>query len=585
MRGVRRFPRVSGLELTFAAACSAIVASSAVTGCRVGDDGEGTRFEVRPVGTSRHADSWEAVQTLAPAGRSPLFGKAIAAGGDGSRDVLVVGDAFAKAAYVFERGPHAWEEKAKIVRHGGEAIDFGSSVAASANAVFVRTLPSETVAGPHRVQVFAAQAGGWAFVQDLVGDPIYGEVFGASIAVDGDTVVVGATSDATDPQGAVYVFERSATGFTRTQKLGATPSPPRKTATYGASVALRGDRLVVGSISEEAGPTTVVALYVYRRESGAFVLDERIPVSAGYGWSTCVAGDVVALGSVSIADVALAFERTTSWTALPTLASGGTGATVRCDGARVAVAPLTDLANGRPIQIHAPKSGGVDTVTFTGVTGDYAMYDETLFVGTGSGVEVRRLGALVGAACKADTECAGSFCVDGVCCESVCGGGAENDCQACSAAKGASADGRCTVLGAAHVCRVARDVCDEADRCDGQNAACPVDVVAPNGTSCAGGVCTAGVCAPPGEAAAPGADPLGAAPPEDSGGCAVGAVGSRAVRGGPRAERPRSRTAPGAVLAALAAVALATARRASRARRRDSEAGRRSSSPGSRSAT
>lgn len=51
-----------------------------------------------------------------------------------------------------------------------------------------------------------------------------------------------------------------------------------------------------------------------------------------------------------------------------------------------------------------------------------------------------------GQACLADSECLSRACVDGVCCDQSCGGGAEDDCLACSKAAGASADGVCEEL-------------------------------------------------------------------------------------------------------------------------------------------
>ncbi|MFT3774784.1 MAG: kelch repeat-containing protein [Minicystis sp.] len=51
-----------------------------------------------------------------------------------------------------------------------------------------------------------------------------------------------------------------------------------------------------------------------------------------------------------------------------------------------------------------------------------------------------------GAACTASSQCGSGFCVDGVCCNSACGGGVTTDCQACSVATGASQDGTCTTL-------------------------------------------------------------------------------------------------------------------------------------------
>jgi hypothetical protein len=65
-------------------------------------------------------------------------------------------------------------------------------------------------------------------------------------------------------------------------------------------------------------------------------------------------------------------------------------------------------------------------------------------LGNARGVHVRTDGKVQGSTCTADAECASNFCVDGVCCNSACGGNSPNDCQVCSATAGASADGVCT---------------------------------------------------------------------------------------------------------------------------------------------
>jgi MYXO-CTERM domain-containing protein len=88
-----------------------------------------------------------------------------------------------------------------------------------------------------------------------------------------------------------------------------------------------------------------------------------------------------------------------------------------------------------------------------------------------------------GGACGADSDCEVGFCVDGVCCDTLCGGGAI-DCQACSVALGATRDGTCTLLAASRVCRPAASVCDVAEVCDGVTLACPADVHADAGIVC-----------------------------------------------------------------------------------------------------
>lgn len=116
-------------------------------------------------------------------------------------------------------------------------------------------------------------------------------------------------------------------------------------------------------------------------------------------------------------------------------------------------------------------------------------------------VQARRIGLrwvvdlAQAATCAANDQCQSGFCVDGVCCDAACGDGA-SDCEACSQARGASADGVCTVLSAQTECRASAGECDVAERCDGTSRVCPVDLARPDGLACSGtsGVCGGGVC-------------------------------------------------------------------------------------------
>ncbi|MEN9796382.1 MAG: hypothetical protein RL653_78 [Pseudomonadota bacterium] len=90
-----------------------------------------------------------------------------------------------------------------------------------------------------------------------------------------------------------------------------------------------------------------------------------------------------------------------------------------------------------------------------------------------------------GQACTAAGECTSGNCADGFCCNSACGGG----CDVCSAAKGASADGTCTVLQSGST----SGTCSPY-RCGGQ-AACPTtcsgNADCATGSNCVNNACTA----------------------------------------------------------------------------------------------
>ncbi|HJL17698.1 MAG TPA: MYXO-CTERM sorting domain-containing protein [Sandaracinaceae bacterium LLY-WYZ-13_1] len=100
------------------------------------------------------------------------------------------------------------------------------------------------------------------------------------------------------------------------------------------------------------------------------------------------------------------------------------------------------------------------------------------------GIDPSLLGSIVnwtfapganGDRCFAEVQCASAFCVDGVCCDTACGGGDDGDCQVCSTAAGGTTDGTCGPAAAGTVCRPEAELCDAAETCDGTALTCPTD--------------------------------------------------------------------------------------------------------------
>ncbi|MCZ7678044.1 MAG: hypothetical protein M5U28_04395 [Sandaracinaceae bacterium] len=133
--------------------------------------------------------------------------------------------------------------------------------------------------------------------------------------------------------------------------------------------------------------------------------------------------------------------------------------------------------------------------------------------------------------CTSDAQCSSGHCVDSVCCDTACGGSAP-DCQACSVAAGAPANGTCAILGASHVCRAAAGACDVAETCTGTSATCPINAVRPDGSSCEDGLacdgsetCTSGVCGSAGPLSCDDANLCTTDSCSEPSGCAHAAIG------------------------------------------------------------
>src|SRR5262245_39575945 len=99
-----------------------------------------------------------------------------------------------------------------------------------------------------------------AFEQTLVAsDGTVGDRFGRSVAIDGDTAVVGAPGR-DGSRGAAYAFTRVGDGWTQSAKL--TASDGAGLDHLGQSVAIDGDTIVAGAPGNDVGAG---AIYTFTR--------------------------------------------------------------------------------------------------------------------------------------------------------------------------------------------------------------------------------------------------------------------------------------------------------------------------------
>jgi hypothetical protein len=136
------------------------------------------------------------------------------------------------------------------------------------------------------------------------------EYFGEAVALDGDTLVVGAPYDtigANQQQGAVYVFTRSGASqpvWTLQQKLSASDGATEDA--FGAAVALSGDTLVAGAHGDAFGgdPFTNYnkgSAYVFTRIGATWSQQQKFFASDAvaddsFGLSVALSGDTMAAG-------------------------------------------------------------------------------------------------------------------------------------------------------------------------------------------------------------------------------------------------------------------------------------------------
>lgn len=200
--------------------------------------------------------------------------------GDGADNAAVQSG----AAYVFARSGVTWTQQAYVKASNTETIDdFGFSVAVSGDTVAIGTNSEDSNAtgvggnqadnsagGSGAVYVFTRSGGIWsqqAYVK--ASNAGGGDAFGWSVALDGNTLVVGARGEGSNATGvngnaadnsaletgAAYAFLRS--GSTWSQELYLKASNSQTADEFGRSVAVSGDTIVAGAPFEASNATGI----------------------------------------------------------------------------------------------------------------------------------------------------------------------------------------------------------------------------------------------------------------------------------------------------------------------------------------
>jgi hypothetical protein len=205
------------------------------------------------------------------------------------------------SAYVFARdGSGNWVEQQKLTASDGALNDlFGSAVSLSGDTAVVTAFgDDDTGVDSSSVYVFSRDSmGNWSQQQKLTAsDGAAGDGFGSSVSVDDDAMVIGAYRD--DDQGfnsgSAYVYARDGMGtWIELQKLIA--SDGALSDEFGASVAIDGDNVVVGAFRDDDNGADSGSAYVFVREFSGWVEQGKLTASDG------AAGDLLGFFSISLA--------------------------------------------------------------------------------------------------------------------------------------------------------------------------------------------------------------------------------------------------------------------------------------------
>ena len=140
-------------------------------------------------------------------------------------------------------------------------------------------------------------------------DGVDGDSFGSAVSIAGDTVAVGAYFDQVGPnvaQGSAYVFVKPGGGWaTGTQTAKLNSSDGQEADLFGSSVSVSGDTIVVGASNDRIGTIGSGSAYVFVKPGGGWT---SVPESAQlapsdgdfgdtFGESVSISGSVAVVGS------------------------------------------------------------------------------------------------------------------------------------------------------------------------------------------------------------------------------------------------------------------------------------------------
>ena len=251
------------------------------------------------------------------------FGYAVAIDGDtaviGAANDDIGANANQGSAYIFLRVGTIWTLKTKLTALDGAANDyFGCSVAISGDTVLVGARDADigANAGQGSAYVFVRSGTDWIQQAKLTAsDGAAGDVFGWSLALEGNLALVGAPWDDVDKnenQGSAYVFIRGATTWAQQAQITA---PDGATGDeFGSAVALSGDTALVGAAHDDVEANADQgSAYVFTRSEKEWQLQQQLIDSSGHanfysGAAVALSGDTVMVGAPGISRVEV-FER------------------------------------------------------------------------------------------------------------------------------------------------------------------------------------------------------------------------------------------------------------------------------------
>ena len=280
----------------------AIEGDTLVVGAPGTDSNSGAVYVFIRLFKANPGGGWVLSQRLQSADPQPnfRFGSSVAI----DNGTLVIGsqnDEFAGAAYVYEQTNNGFIQQARLAAPDGEPGDtFGRSVAIDDGTILIGA-PADDVRRVDQgsVRVFIDSGDGWNQEQVLTAsNGLRKEVFGVSVAIDGDHLVVGAPfrdSGTNQREGAAYFYSRTDSTWGGEQQV---LLPNNKVQRFGRSVDIQDESAVIGTGDFPAAGS--VHLYSFSGDEWSQQVEYLASDTNGteqLGFSVALDGDTIVAGA------------------------------------------------------------------------------------------------------------------------------------------------------------------------------------------------------------------------------------------------------------------------------------------------
>ena len=209
------------------------------------------------------------------------------------------------SAYIFTNNGGTWSQTEKLTADdGAEGDQFGWSVAISCNTAIVGAyLDDDKGSASGSAYIFTNNGGTWIQTQKLTAsDGAMDDEFGRSVAISCNTAIVGANldDDKGSASGSAYIFTNNGGTWIQTQKL--TADDGEEGDQFGTSVAISGNTAIVGANLDDDKGSNSGSVYIFTNNGGTWIQTQKLTASDGdefdqFGTSVAISGNTAIVGA------------------------------------------------------------------------------------------------------------------------------------------------------------------------------------------------------------------------------------------------------------------------------------------------